>query len=168
MKSLFPVSDHFNFDIHLPNQWYHFLSAIVVIGFLLIGCEKEEDPSVSKIKLDDSSKTITVGIFYKSNDEYISTGKKLYFNSKTECQSYIRNAEADNHSSITHLHYFSAGSVYLNESDTIFVWTEYGPQMNQASIDHYCNNKINGIKKEISTKDYYKDNNSYLKILRID
>ena len=141
---------------------YYFIILLASIAFISSSCDEAEMDLTG-------SYTITVGAFTESNGVYTATGNQLVFNSKEECQTWSRTAQGDLHSSTAHLHYNAAANVSYNETDTIFSWTEYGPELDQAAIDATCAAGLNGVSKTVNTSSYYQDKpNVYLKIIQIE
>jgi len=99
---------------------------------------------------------------------YIATGTEFIFDSKEECQTWSRTAQADIHDSNAHLHYNAATDVSYDNSTTTFSWTEYGPEIDQASIENTCSKGSNGVTKTVNDNSYYQDKaNLYLKITKV-
>jgi hypothetical protein len=128
-----------------------------------LGCNKpEEEP-------DKDAYTITVSAFSLSNGVYTALGNELVFDSKEECQTWTRTAQGDAHSSAAHLHYNAAANISYNSTDTIFSWSEFGPELDQAAIDATCSTGLNGVNKTVNTSSYYQDKpNVYLKITKVE
>lgn len=120
-------------------------------------------------KSDAGTYTITVGAYTKDSlGNYVFTGNELIFNSNEACQTWSRTASGDAHSSSAHLHYNAAANVSYNSTDITFSWTEYGPELDQESIETTCNNAIGGVNKTVDNTSYYQDKpNLYLKIISI-
>ncbi len=138
-----------------------FLFIITLIGF---ACDKSTDEPTNS-----EAVTITVGAFTESNGVYTATGNVLTFDSETNCQTWSRTAQGDAHSSSTHLHYNAAADVSYNSTDTIFSWTEFGPELDQAAIEATCAAGLNGVSKTVNTSSYYQDKpNVYLKIIKVE
>ncbi len=135
---------------------------ILSISILNLNCDKSESNT-------SDSFTITVSAFSESNGYYVATGNELIFQTSGDCQTWSRTAQADVHSSSTHLHYNAASNVSYNSTDTIFNWTEFGPELDQASIDATCAAGLNGKIKTVSASTYYQDKpNVYLKITKVE
>lgn len=115
------------------------------------------------------SYTITVGAYTQdSAGNYLFTGNELIFDSNEECQTWTRTAPADSHSSSSHLHYNSAANVSYDNSNTTFSWTEYGPELDQESIEMTCGAAAAGVNKTVNNLSYYQDKpNLYLKIIDV-
>ena len=113
--------------------------------------------------------TVTIGVYSKdSSENFIDTGKELVFNSFEDCQIWSRTALPDTHSSDAHLHYNAASNVYLDLGTSSFTWTEYGPELDESSIETTCMSGIDGMIKTVNDLDYYQDKpNVYLKIKSI-
>ena len=111
--------------------------------------------------------TVTVGVFQLSNDVYTATGNELTFVTQDECQTWSRTAQADNHSSSEHLHYNAAINVSYDNSTRTVTWTEFGPELDQVSIDNTCAAGVNGVTKSVNDTDYFMDKNIYLKITNV-
>jgi hypothetical protein len=63
----------------------------------------------------------------------------------------------------------AAASISYNHTDTIFSWTEFGPELDQSAIDATCSAGLNGKSKTVNTTSYYQDKpNVYLKITRVE
>lgn len=115
----------------------------------------------------DKNYTVTVGVFQLSNGTYTDTGNSLTFVTQDECQTWSRTAQADNHSSSEHLHYNAAINVSYDESSKTVTWTEFGPELDQASIDNTCAAAVDGVTKSVNDTDYFVDKNIYLKITNV-
>jgi hypothetical protein len=149
-------------------QQLKLLTYIILMGVLVFSCSKEEEEATPIIVAPLDSKTITVVIYTEDSGVYTSTGKTLLFNSKLECQSWSRSNKADGHSSNIHLHYNAAANIDFNETDTIFSWSEYGPELDQASINTTCENGQGGVIKTVNTTSYFQDKNVYLRITKVE
>jgi len=120
-------------------------------------------------KSDTTSYTITVGAYtLDSLSNYVFTGNELIFDSNEECQTWSRTAPGDSHSATSHLHYNAAANVSYDNSNTSFSWTEYGPELDQASIETTCSNANGGVNKTVNNSSYYQDKpNLFLKIISV-
>lgn len=143
------------------------LATLLVLVALIASfstCTKEENSTPTD---DDTTTTwtITVGAFTLEDGEYIATGHELIFDSKEECQIWSRTAPSDIHSSSSHLHYNAAADVSYDATSKTFSWTEYGPEIDEASIESTCESGVNGAQKTVNDNSYYQDKpNLYLKI----
>ena len=53
-------------------------------------------------------------------------------------------------------------------SNTTFSWTEYGPELDQESIEMTCGAAAVGVNKTVNNLSYYQDKpNLYLKIINV-
>lgn len=141
-----------------------FSKALVIAALMvsLLSCKKEDESS------SNSTWTITIESFTLDNGTYTTTGKELVFDSKEECQIWNRTAQSDSHDSNAHLHYNAAGSVSYENSSITFSWTEYGPEIDQATLENICSNEDNGVNKTVNDNSYYQDKpNLYLKIVSV-
>lgn len=139
------------------------ITTILIIN--LLGCSKD-DSGVEEI--NSTSWTITVGAFSLNNGIFTALGNELIFDSKEECQVWNRTAQGDNHNSNSHLHYNAAADVSYDNNLIIFSWTEYGPEIIQASIENTCSDGVNGVSKVVNDYNYYQDKpNVYLKITNV-
>lgn len=51
---------------------------------------------------------------------------------------------------------------------TTFSWTEFGPELDQESIETTCSDAIGGVNKTVTNSSYYQDKpNLYLKIISV-
>lgn len=136
-----------------------------MISFL--ACTKE-DESVTE-ENDNTSWTITVGAFSLDSGVYNAIGNEFIFDSKEECQIWSRTAQGDIHDSNSHLHYNAATDVIYDNNSTTFSWTEYGPEIDQDSIENTCSAGVNGVNKTVNNTSYYQDKpNVYLKITKVE
>ena len=139
------------------------LAITLLIGFS--SCSKDEEIKTSE---DHSTYTITIGAFSLDNGTYTSLGKELVFDSKASCQTWSRTAQGDGHESNEHLHYNAASNVSFVSSNTTFTYTEYGPELDQATIEATCAKGANGVTKTVNNTSYYQDKpNVYLKIIKV-
>jgi len=139
------------------------ITTILIIN--LLGSSKD-DSGVEEI--NSTSWTITVGAFSLNNGIFTALGNELIFDSKEECQVWNRTAQGDNHNSNSHLHYNAAADVSYDNNLIIFSWTEYGPEITQASIENTCSDGVNGVSKVVNDYNYYQDKpNVYLKITNV-
>lgn len=139
------------------------LSIITVLSFVLLSL------SFGSCNKSDSY-TITVEAYTKDGDgNYIATGNELIFYSDQECQTWSRTAAGDTqHSMDSHLHYNAAANVSYDNETTTFHWTEYGPEIDQESIDATCSAGVDGINKSVNNTTYYQDKpDLYLKITNV-
>ena len=127
----------------------------------LFSCSND-DPAVTTY-------TITAAVFEKDSlGNYIDLNVDLTFYSNIECQTWTRTALADAHSNDSHLHYNAAANVSYDPNTVTFNWTEYGPEIDQASIDATCAAGVDGVVKSVNNTDYYQDKpNVYLKIINV-
>lgn len=138
---------------------------IAIFVFSLFACSKDDD---STTKETDTTWTITIGAFTLDNGTYIATGNELIFDSKEECQTWSRTAEGDSHNPNTHLHYNAAANVSYDNTSNTFAWTEFGPEVDQTSIENTCSNGTDGVNKTVNDNTYYQDKpNLYLKIVKV-
>ena len=137
--------------------FYLFIVVIILFG----ACSKEEDAN-------EGTFTITVSAFSLNNGIYEYTGNDLDFQSEGDCQVWSRTAMPDQHSSSNHLHYNAASNVDYNSLDTILIYTEYGPELDQNAIENTCATAVGGVTKTVSSTTYYQDKpNVYLKITEV-
>lgn len=140
-----------------------------MFGILIVifcACTKEDESIIEEG--NGTSWTITVGAYSLDNGIYTETGNELIFDSEKECQTWSRTAQGDNHDSNSHLHYNAVADVSYNSSSVSFSWTEYGPEIDQTSIDNTCTNGVGGVDKTVTNSDYYQDKpNVYLKITSV-
>ena len=144
-----------------------FLSVVIVALSMAIstGCSKEDEDASSD---SSGNYTITVGAFSLNNGVYTALGNELVFDSKQDCQTWSRTASGDGHNTNDHLHYNAASNVSYNHSTTTFTYTEYGPEIDQATIESTCSKGANGVTKTVNNTTYYKDKPSvYLKITSV-
>ena len=128
----------------------------------------EDTASEDTNEATDQTFTITAGVYSLSEGEYVDTGRILTFHSHEECQVWSRSATADEHSDETHDHWNAAGDVFYDEINRTFTWTEYGPELDAATVEELCINKTDGVTKTIDEDTYYQDKvNLYLKITSI-
>ena len=147
--------------MNLLNSLTHFkILSLAIITFSFGACSKA----------DSGDYTITVGAFTKDESgDYVDTGNTLIFNSTEECQTWSRTAGADAHDAESHLHYNAAAAVSFDSKKTEFTWTEYGPELDQSSIDATCASGTDGVTKTVDDSDYYQDKpNLYLKITNVE
>ena len=150
--------------------------SIIIVLVSVLACTKEEESTETELiesELTESESTnttwtITVEAFTLDNNTYTTTGKKLIFDSKEECQIWSRTAEGDTHNSDSHLHYNAAADVNYNNNTVTFTWTEYGPEIDETSIENTCSNGVDGVTKTVNNTSYYQDKpNLYLKIISV-
>lgn len=130
---------------------------VFITGIFTFSCNKS------------ASYTITIGVFTQDSlGNYISTGNDLILDSKTECQTWSRTAQADAHSTSSHLHYNAAANVSYDEDNTSFTWTEYGPELDQQTIESTCSAGVDGVTKTVNNTTYYQDKPTvFLKIIDV-
>lgn len=135
---------------------------LIIIAIILIGsCNKEESQN-------QGTYTITVSAFSLNNGIYEYTGNDLVFQSEGDCQIWSRTAMPDLHSNSNHLHYNAASNVDYNSVDTLLIYTEYGPELDQSAIENTCATASGGVTKTVSSATYYQDKpNVYLKITEV-
>jgi hypothetical protein len=147
----------------------NFMALLFALSLITIGCDKNKNATVITPVITTPGFTITVGAFSESNGTYTALGNELIFDSSEECQTWSRTAQGDVHNSATHLHYNAAASISYNHTDTIFSWTEFGPELDQSAIEATCSAGLNGKSKTVNTTSYYQDKpNVYLKITRVE
>lgn len=149
------------------------LRILTIFLFLtsFMSCTDEDEPTENELTENEATNitwTITIEAFTLADDTYTSTGKTLIFDSKEKCQTWSRTANGDDHNSNSHLHYNAAANVNYDNTSVTFTWTEYGPEIDQISIENTCSNGVNGITKTVNNKSYYQDKpNLYLKIVSV-
>ncbi|MBL4648507.1 MAG: hypothetical protein JKY03_02165 [Aureispira sp.] len=147
----------------------NFIALLFALSLITIACNKTKNDPVTTPIITTPGFTITVGAFSENNGVYTALGNELIFDSSEECQTWTRTAQSDAHNSATHSHYNAAANISYNHTDTIFSWTEFGPELDQSAIDATCSAGVNGKNKTVNTTSYYQDKpNVYLKITRVD
>ncbi|NOQ75037.1 MAG: hypothetical protein GQ574_23695 [Crocinitomix sp.] len=136
-----------------------FCIALLFITF--IGCDKSDS--------DTDTYTITIGAFTQDGSgDYIDTGNTLIFHSTQVCQTWSRTAAGDAHSADSHQHYNAASDVDFNSNTTTFSWTEYGPELDEATIEATCAAGNDGVSKTVDDASYYQDKPTlFLKITEV-
>jgi hypothetical protein len=143
----------------------HFVALLFIVSLINTACDKTQNDPV----ITTPGFTITVAAFSENNGVYTALGNELIFDSSEECQTWSRTAQGDAHNSATHLHYNAAANISYNHTDTIFSWTEFGPELDQAAINSTCSAGRNGKNKTVNTTGYYQDKpNVYLKITKVE
>ena len=159
----------------MSNEFGWKVVLVLVSMFVFVACGGDEDSDepeadvatcVSPVSIENSL-IITVGVFSENNGVYVPTGSELVLDSKLECQTWSRSALADGHSDASHLHYNAASNVYYDNTDSTISWVEYGPELDQCSINSACDRGVGGVSKSANTATYYQDKNVYLKIISI-
>ena len=112
---------------------------------------------------------IIIGVYSKDSvGNYYDTGIEMNFNSYEDCQIWSRTAMGDMHSSTSHLHYNAAKDVNLDVNSNTFTYTEYGPELDESSIQSTCDAESGGVTKSVNDQEYYQDKpNVFLKIKSI-
>ena len=143
----------------LPLQSFKIITLVCIA--LLFGCKDDDttEPAVS-----DGSYSVTVGVFILKGSTYEDQNKDFVFETQEACQSWSRTASGDNHDDNPHDHFNAAKNTTYNSGTEIITWTEYGPELDQASIDATCNNGANGATKTANKTSYTADKNFFLKI----
>lgn len=131
---------------------------ILACTLLFVGCSKEEDPT------SDQAYTVTVGVYILNGTTYQDQNKDFIFETQVACQSWSRTASGDTHNSAAHDHYNAAKNTTYKASTETITWTEYGPELDQTSIDATCENGSNGATKTANKVDYTADKNFFLKV----
>lgn len=157
----------------LSNLWIPFI--LLISLFTLLSCEsdEEETPEIEQTESsssDDSktSYTVTVGVYILNGTVYEDQNKDLVFTTQEACQSWSRTALSDSHSTASHDHFNAAkNTTYDSDTETI-TWIEYGPELDQSSIDTTCENGTDGAEKTANKTDYIADKNFYLKIKTVE
>lgn len=117
---------------------------------------------------DDAALTIIVGAFTLDGDTYLDTGVELIFASEGECQTWSRTARGDVHDAASHEHFNAAANVAYDRDSATFSWTEYGPELDQSSIEATCSAGVAGVAKTVDDNSYYQDKpNLYLQIVNV-
>ncbi|NQX83063.1 MAG: hypothetical protein HRT66_13875 [Flavobacteriaceae bacterium] len=135
---------------------------IMACIIMFIGCNKEDEKTESTTS--GKSYSVTVGVYILKGSSYEDQNKDFVFDTQEGCQSWSRTAQEDKHSSSPHYHYNSAKNTTYDISTQTIKWTEYGPDLDQVSIDTTCEKGSNGIAKTANNADYSADKNFYLKI----
>lgn len=141
-------------------------SLLVGLMVSFFACTEKEE-SIPE-QNESSSWTITVGAFNLNNGVYTALGNEFIFDSEEGCQIWSRTAQGDSHDTDSHLHYNAATNVVYDPNTINFSWVEYGPEIDQASIENTCSNAVNGVEKTVNDTGYYQDKpNVYLKITSV-
>ena len=142
-----------------------FTALLVASVLIFSGCSKDDEEELEPATNNSSkSYTITVGVYTESGGTYTDQNKDLVFINQADCQSWSRTAQNDGHDTASHDHYNAAkNTVYDDDTETIS-WDEFGPELDQSSIDATCSAGNNGATKTANKTDYSVDKNFYLKI----
>ena len=144
--------------------------AALLLGFTLVftACSKEEDNEPESTENTDStsdvSYTITVGVFILEGTTYTDQNKDLVFVTQDECQSWSRTAQSDGHDTESHDHFNAAKNTTYNADTETISWDEFGPELDQTSIDATCSTGDAGATKTANKTGYSLDKNFYLQI----
>lgn len=142
---------------------------LLLLGTIMfVGCSSEDDEVEPDLATADKSYTITVGVFILNGTTYEDQNVDLSFDTQEACQSWSRTSQADDHSSSSHDHYNAAKNTTYDASTETITWAEYGPELDQASIDLTCDNGVNGATKTANKSDYSADKNFFLKIKSVE
>jgi hypothetical protein len=150
----------------LLRQLQSLTSIILLVGLVILaGCTKEEEEVEPTETINSGkSQTVTIGVYLLNGSTYEDQNKDLVFDTHEVCQSWSRTAQADNHSSSSHNHFNAARNTTYDSNTETISWTEYGPDLDQSSIDATCGDGSNGANKTANKTDYSIDKNFYLKI----
>ena len=98
----------------------------------------------------------------------IEAADPLAFTVGASCESWSREAKADNiDATDPHLHFNAASDIFYNGVN--FGWTEYGPEHSQQGIDERCTAGIAGVSKVISVNEFLEDHPGlFLRITSIE
>lgn len=119
----------------------------------------------TKATIDDNkSYTVKIGVYLLVGNSYVDQNKDLIFITQAACQSWTRTAQPDIHNSATHKHFNAAKNTTYDIINESITWAEYGPELDQASIDATCNAGINGVVKSANKNTYTSIQKFYLKI----
>lgn len=146
--------------LSLPLLSFKIITMACII--LFVGCndeDEEEEPTTS-----ETSYSVTVGVYILNRSTYEDQNKDLVFETQEACQSWSRTAQEDDHSTSSHDHYNSAKNTTYDVNTETITWTEFGPELDQASIDATCDNGSDGATKTANNTSYSVDKNFYLKI----
>ena len=127
---------------------------------LLVSCNNENTENIT----EETTYSITVGVYILNGTEYIDQNKDFIFLTQEECRFWSRTAQADTHSTVSHEHYNAAKNTTYNSNTQMITWVEYGPEIDQNSIDITCANGSNGVTKTVNKVSYTADKNFFLKI----
>lgn len=145
----------------------YFPFIILASLIIFIGCSKDEEepePAPTSSSTTDKSYNVTVGIYILNGSTYEYQNKDLVFDTQEACQSWSRTAPADKHSSSAHDHFNAAKNTSYDPTTETITWTEYGPEIDQSSIDATCENGSNGVTKTANKTEYTADKKFFLKI----
>lgn len=143
---------------YLQNFKFLFLVTILLIS----GCNSDDDANTP------DSLTITVGVFLLNGSTYTDTNKDLIFTTSNACQTWIRTALSDTHSSVSHNHFNAAKDVTYNTTTATITWVEFGPEITQEAIDITCAAGLDGALKTANSNEYSPDKNFFLQIKSIE
>jgi hypothetical protein len=130
--------------------------------FVFTHCSKEEEENESEST--EKVYTINVGVFILNGSTYEDQNKDLIFDTQESCQSWSRTAKDSIHSLSPHDHFNAAKNTTYDLTAETIRWTEYGPELDQSSIDATCGNGNDGAAKSANKSSYTADKNFYLKI----
>ena len=146
-------------------QKNNFTSIILACLLIFMSCSKDDDEiEPTNTSTSDKSYTVTVGVYILNGNTYDDQNKDFVFDTQEACQSWSRTAQGDKHSSSSHAHFNAAKNTTYDPSTETITWTEYGPELDQISIDATCENGSNGATKTANKIEYSADKKFYLKI----
>lgn len=134
---------------------------------LITSCSSDDDDK-DEIKSENGDYTITVGIYILESGVYEYQNKDFVFKTQEACQTWSRTAPGDIHSSNAHEHFNAAKNTTYNPDTETITWNEFGPEVDQQSIDDTCEKGSNPAIKTANKADYTADKNIFLKIKLVE
>jgi hypothetical protein len=137
------------------------------LALFVLACEKEDDSTNPPVEPTPTYR-ITVGVYILDGGNYTDQNKDLVFDTQEGCQTWSRTAQADAHSSSAHFHFNAAKNTTYDSTSETIAWMEYGPELDQPSIDATCDAGNNGAPKTANKTDYTADKNFFLQIKSVE
>jgi len=168
------------FDEHKrgTGEWTETIEQETLNGSIEINFEKIGESPDSLVGLQGNfyqnphqhleSFTITVGEYTLENGEYIYSGVDRNITTNVHCDVFSLSADSDEHNESAHTHYYAVSNAWYDRYSKTLNWTDYGPAIDEATVEEMCQMGSGGTYKSASSESYTQDGEIYLKIISVE
>ncbi|MDC0369072.1 hypothetical protein OAN13_05185 [Opitutales bacterium] len=168
------------FDEHKrgTGEWTETIEQETLNGSIEINFEKIGESPDSLVGLQGNfyqnshqhleSFTITVGEYTLENGEYIYSGVDRNIMTNVHCDVFSLSADSDEHNESAHTHYYAVSNAWYDRYSKTLNWTDYGPAIDEATVEEMCQMGSGGTYKSASSESYTQDGEIYLKIISVE
>ena len=99
---------------------------------------------------------------------YIQWSGPQYYDQSTLLDVFSLSADSDEHNESAHTHYHAVSNAWYDRYSKTLNWTEYGPTIDEATVEEMCQMGSGGLSKSASSESYTQDGEIYLKIISVE